>query len=189
MLSWYNMILHHKILTSVVMTNLVSLSLLWIDQRFNPRSPCWGSLYSHSVSSFLVLCFHIEVPGSCASSSIIVCHNPQLSRKLKLQSTLLLYNFEVFCLFVLFVCAVFTRITKIIQDFNALLQEPLNYTLFDDALEFTLLGNSFIFPYQEVTFFQSFILILVKQLAKCKWKLCMKKQRVTLQCEQNKIIN
>ena len=147
MLSWYNMILHHRILRSVVMTNLVFLSLLWIDQRFNPRSPCWGSLYSHSVSSFMFCPFTLKCPGSCASSSIIVCHNPQLSRKLKLQSTLLLYNFEVFGLFVLFVCAEFTRITKIIQDFNALWQGPLNYILFDDALEFTLLGNSFVFPY------------------------------------------
>lgn len=68
----------------------------------------------------------------------------------------------------LFACAVFTRIRKIIQDFNELLQEPLNYTLFDDALEFTLLGNSPIFPYQELTFFQRLIVILVKQLAKCK---------------------
>lgn len=131
----------------------------------------------------------MKCPGSFASSSITISHNPQLSRKLKLQSALLLYTFEVFCLFVLFVCTVFTRITKIIQDFNALLQEPLNYTLFDDALEFTLFGNSLIFPYQEVTFFQRLILILVKQLGKCKWKLCMKKQIITLQHEQNKTIN
>lgn len=131
----------------------------------------------------------MKCPGSFASSSITISHNPQLSRKLKLQSALLLYTFEVFCLFVLFVCTLFTRITKIIQDFNALLQEPLNYTLFDDALEFTLFGNSLLFPYQEVTFFQRLILILVKQLAKCKWKLCMKKQIITLQHEQNKTIN
>ena len=106
MLSWYNMILHHKILRSVVMTNLVFLSLLWIDQRFNPRSPCWDSFYSIRLVLFYFCPFTLKCPGSFASCSMTISHNPQLSRKLKLQSALLLYTFEVFCLFFFFVVVV-----------------------------------------------------------------------------------